>query len=196
MLCILRAHVVVAFCNVRHKRWLRQDTWLRTAQLKGVDDAWVSFRLLSMASIEDLPVLAEYPQEKTLSGVCAPQSTEPASLRLLGQAERVSGSDPALTRRCEVFYAFRNQGARLNSAQWAMCLLRPQLCRISKFKQKFAMTDVRKEANRMGFHSMADEYSDTAMGLDFGMLGEGCVVPSCSLFLSLLLAVRSASGLA
>lgn len=34
------------------------------------------------------------------------------------------------------------------------------------------MTDVRKEANRMGFASMADEYSDTAMGLDFGMLGE------------------------
>lgn len=24
----------------------------------------------------------------------------------------------------------------------------------------------------MGFHSMADEYSDTAMGRDFGMLGE------------------------
>ncbi|CAN0285433.1 unnamed protein product, partial [Hapterophycus canaliculatus] len=34
------------------------------------------------------------------------------------------------------------------------------------------MTDVRKEANRMGFASMADEYSDTAMGLDFGMLGK------------------------
>lgn len=44
--------------------------------------------------------------------------------------------------------------------------------RVRKFKQKFAMTDVRKEANRMGFASMADEYSDTAMGLDFGMLGE------------------------
>ncbi|CAN0514955.1 unnamed protein product, partial [Scytosiphon promiscuus] len=44
--------------------------------------------------------------------------------------------------------------------------------RIRSFKQKFAMTDVRKEANRMGFASMADEYSDTAMGLDFGMLGE------------------------
>lgn len=42
-----------------------------------------------------------------------------------------------------------------------------------KFKEKFAMTDVRKEANRMGFASMADEYSDTAMGLDFGMLGKG-----------------------
>ncbi|CAN0379300.1 unnamed protein product, partial [Discosporangium mesarthrocarpum] len=34
------------------------------------------------------------------------------------------------------------------------------------------MTDVRKEANRMSFASMADEYSDSAMGLDFGMLGE------------------------
>lgn len=34
------------------------------------------------------------------------------------------------------------------------------------------MTDVRKEANRMGFGSMADEYSDTAMGMDFGMLGK------------------------
>eukprot|EP00752_Nemacystus_decipiens_P014672 g13068.t1 len=44
--------------------------------------------------------------------------------------------------------------------------------RVRKFKQKFAMTDVRKEANRMGFASMADEYSDTAMGLDFGMLGK------------------------
>ncbi|CAN0395264.1 unnamed protein product [Pylaiella littoralis] len=44
--------------------------------------------------------------------------------------------------------------------------------RVRSFKQKFAMTDVRKEANRMGFASMADEYSDTAMGLDFGMLGK------------------------
>ncbi|CAN0360724.1 unnamed protein product, partial [Ectocarpus sp. 8 AP-2014] len=44
--------------------------------------------------------------------------------------------------------------------------------RVRSFKQKFAMTDVRKEANRMGFASMADEYSDTAMGKDYGMLGK------------------------
>ena len=45
------------------------------------------------------------------------------------------------------------------------------VCRVRSHKQKFAMTDQRKEMNRMGFNSMADEYSDTAMGRDFGMLG-------------------------
>lgn len=53
-----------------------------------------------------------------------------------------------------------------------VCFGLPFDTRVRSFKQKFAMTDVRKEANRMGFASMADEYSDTAMGLDFGMLGE------------------------
>lgn len=39
-------------------------------------------------------------------------------------------------------------------------------------KEKFAVTDMRKEANRMGFGDMADEYGDSAMGRDFGMLGK------------------------
>lgn len=62
----------------------------------------------------------------------------------------------------------------LAAAAWSLCR-RPLFChayRVRKFKEKFAMTDVRKEANRMGFGSMADEYSDTAMGMDFGMLGK------------------------
>ncbi|CAM9483060.1 unnamed protein product, partial [Chrysoparadoxa australica] len=39
-------------------------------------------------------------------------------------------------------------------------------------KEKLQVTEVRKAQNRMGFASQADEYGDSAMGADFGMLGK------------------------
>jgi U4/U6 small nuclear ribonucleoprotein PRP31 len=43
--------------------------------------------------------------------------------------------------------------------------------RVRKFQEKFAMTDVRKEANRRSFADTNVEYGDDAMGYDIGMLG-------------------------
>jgi U4/U6 small nuclear ribonucleoprotein PRP31 len=42
-----------------------------------------------------------------------------------------------------------------------------------KMKERMGLTDVRREANRMGFGSTAAEYGDSAMGADTGMLGAG-----------------------
>mmetsp|Transcript_7347 Transcript_7347/g.9797 ORF Transcript_7347/g.9797 Transcript_7347/m.9797 type:complete len:526 (-) Transcript_7347:298-1875(-) len=44
--------------------------------------------------------------------------------------------------------------------------------RVRKFKEKFAVTDVRKELNRRSFAKLDSEYSDDAMGYEFGMLGK------------------------
>eukprot|EP00953_Heterococcus_sp_UTEX-ZZ885_P031647 16587-Heterococcus_DN1.PRE.7 len=44
--------------------------------------------------------------------------------------------------------------------------------RVRRFKEKFAMTDVRKEQNKMSFAGESYEYGDSAMGRDFGMLGK------------------------
>lgn len=44
--------------------------------------------------------------------------------------------------------------------------------RVRKFKERFAMTDMRKEANRRKFGDITmGEYGDEAMGMDLGMLG-------------------------
>jgi len=45
--------------------------------------------------------------------------------------------------------------------------------RVRKFKEKFAMTDVRKAANRVIFGDTTDEYGDSSMGLTLGALGKG-----------------------
>jgi len=42
-----------------------------------------------------------------------------------------------------------------------------------RFKEKYAMTDVRKAANRMIFGDTSDEYGDSSMGLTLGALGKG-----------------------
>ena len=39
-------------------------------------------------------------------------------------------------------------------------------------KERFGLTDVHKEASRMGFANMNDEYGDAAMGLTLGSLGK------------------------
>jgi len=44
--------------------------------------------------------------------------------------------------------------------------------RVRKFKEKFAMTDVRKELGRRTFASLDAEYGDDSMGLEFGLLGK------------------------
>jgi U4/U6 small nuclear ribonucleoprotein PRP31 len=43
--------------------------------------------------------------------------------------------------------------------------------RARKYKEKFGMTETRKEANRRTFGDLAGEYGDDAMGSDMGMLG-------------------------
>lgn len=43
--------------------------------------------------------------------------------------------------------------------------------RARKYKEKFGMTETRKEANRRTFADLAGEYGDDAMGGDMGMLG-------------------------
>jgi len=45
--------------------------------------------------------------------------------------------------------------------------------RVRSYKEKRAMTDVRTQQNRVIFHDMKDEYSDSAMGNTFGALGKG-----------------------
>ncbi|KAG5189567.1 hypothetical protein JKP88DRAFT_192705 [Tribonema minus] len=44
--------------------------------------------------------------------------------------------------------------------------------RVRRLKEKFTLTDIQKEQNKMGFASQAYEYGDSAMGRDFGMLGK------------------------
>ena len=44
--------------------------------------------------------------------------------------------------------------------------------RLRRQKEKFGLTDVHKEAQRLHFASDRDEYSDAAMGLTFGALGK------------------------
>ena len=41
-----------------------------------------------------------------------------------------------------------------------------------EWKKKYGLTDVHKDANRVGFGSQHDEYSDSAMGKTFGTLGQ------------------------
>lgn len=43
--------------------------------------------------------------------------------------------------------------------------------RARKYKEKFGMTETRKEANRRSFADFSGEYGDDAMGSDLGMLG-------------------------
>lgn len=43
--------------------------------------------------------------------------------------------------------------------------------RVRKWKERYAMTDIRKAQNKMGFSSMQDEYGDSAMGVDTGLVG-------------------------
>eukprot|EP00939_MAST-03C_sp_MAST-3C-sp1_P002613 g2613.t1 len=45
--------------------------------------------------------------------------------------------------------------------------------RVRRFKEKFAMTQMRKEQNRMVFDDRTDEYGDSAMGKTLGALGKG-----------------------
>uniref|UniRef100_A0A7S2C7I0 Nop domain-containing protein n=1 Tax=Octactis speculum TaxID=3111310 RepID=A0A7S2C7I0_9STRA len=45
--------------------------------------------------------------------------------------------------------------------------------RARKHKEKFGMTEMRKETNRRTFSNFEGEYGDDAMGLDLGMLGKG-----------------------
>eukprot|EP00940_MAST-03C_sp_MAST-3C-sp2_P003548 g3548.t1 len=47
-----------------------------------------------------------------------------------------------------------------------------------KFKEKFAMTQIRKQQNRIIFDDRNDEYGDSAMGRTFGALGKGGVAGS------------------
>jgi len=44
--------------------------------------------------------------------------------------------------------------------------------RVRRFKEKFRMTDIRKEANKRSFANLEGEYGDDCMGIDFGMLGK------------------------
>jgi len=43
--------------------------------------------------------------------------------------------------------------------------------RARKYKEKFGMTETRKEANKRSFADFSGEYGDDAMGSDVGMLG-------------------------
>jgi U4/U6 small nuclear ribonucleoprotein PRP31 len=43
--------------------------------------------------------------------------------------------------------------------------------RVRRYKERFAMTEIRKQQNQMGFCSTLDEYGDSAMGFDKGMIG-------------------------
>lgn len=43
--------------------------------------------------------------------------------------------------------------------------------RVRKLKERYAMTDVRAQHNKISFDPSAGEYGDSAMGLDAGMLG-------------------------
>ena len=43
--------------------------------------------------------------------------------------------------------------------------------RVRRWKERFAMTDIRKQQNQLGFSSSIDEYGDSAMGLDSGLVG-------------------------
>lgn len=43
--------------------------------------------------------------------------------------------------------------------------------RVHKFKEKFAMTDLRIQQNRLSFRTDIGEYGDSAMGYDQGMIG-------------------------
>jgi U4/U6 small nuclear ribonucleoprotein PRP31 len=43
--------------------------------------------------------------------------------------------------------------------------------RARKYKEKFGMTETRKEVNRTGFANFSGEYGESAMGSDLGMLG-------------------------
>ena len=45
--------------------------------------------------------------------------------------------------------------------------------RVRKWKERFAMTDIRKAQNKVGFSSTDDEYGDSAMGIDTGLVGAG-----------------------
>ena len=43
--------------------------------------------------------------------------------------------------------------------------------RVRKLKERFAMTELRQEQNKMSFSTSGGEYSDSAMGWDLGMVG-------------------------
>jgi len=43
--------------------------------------------------------------------------------------------------------------------------------RVRRWKDRFAVTELRKRQNQMGFSSTHDEYGDSAMGLDTGLMG-------------------------
>lgn len=43
--------------------------------------------------------------------------------------------------------------------------------RVRKLKERFAMTELRQEQNKMSFSTTGGEYSDSAMGWDLGMVG-------------------------
>ena len=45
--------------------------------------------------------------------------------------------------------------------------------RARKLKEKFGMSEMRKDANKRTFSNFEGEYGDDAMGLDMGMLGKG-----------------------
>jgi U4/U6 small nuclear ribonucleoprotein PRP31 len=43
--------------------------------------------------------------------------------------------------------------------------------RVRRWKERFAMTELRKQQNKIGFSSTEGEYGDSAMGVDLGLVG-------------------------
>ena len=43
--------------------------------------------------------------------------------------------------------------------------------RVRRWKERFALTDIRKRQNQLGFSSTNNEYGDSAMGVDMGLVG-------------------------